>query len=300
MQRWETTFDMRPTETAYQVVALDKHGFQNMPPPRRKLEIEIEKEPVVEWLPEQFSWAGSDFSFEGVPLPVGERIPIAYKCNHPYGLGWAHLKYRVQKKPESGNDPPSNEKFIAVPLHELTEKQLANCGDFDPTRGFFPRRPKMQVPFFAVPAEIPSHPSRMPELGRIKGGGRIDFATGEFDPKEKGPPLPTPQIGDVIEYYIEVSPEPAPGNNSRPVGKTPSRFKNVVEKKELLPFMLELIREESVIRGLRKHQEDVLPSALPFLGASCVGTMASPMGDGPFLAASALMAGEPLPSIDDN
>ena len=54
-----------------------------------------------QFLPEQFPGVGiaEDFEVEGVPIPLGGAIRIAYVATHPYGLGRAMLQYRVNDGP---------------------------------------------------------------------------------------------------------------------------------------------------------------------------------------------------------
>ncbi len=282
-QQWETTFDMRPGETAYEIVAIDENGFPNKPPPRRKLEIEVEKAPVVVLLPEQFppkerqtpdDWqmllklTASDLRVEDVPLPVGQPICIAYTCNHPYGLGRARLMYRVQKKQVSGNDPTGNENFIPLRLGEgdaaaldMNDVQLASCGLLERSPYWFGNRDTgRDVKFFAMPTLIPADPSQLPELGRTLGGGWFRFSTKEkIAPDDQGQPFKVaPQKGDTIAYYVEVSPERTPGTHPRPVGKSEIRYKSVVSGDELEQFIHAWVNQEMAIRGLLRQQGNVI------------------------------------------
>jgi hypothetical protein len=156
-------FDMKPEESAYRIVVEDEHAFRNADPPRRGIKIVPEEPPTVALLPEQFlpdqypgAGVAEDFEVEGVPIPMGGSIRIAYTATHPFGLGRATLQYRVNEGP-----------WQPFPLGETpaTEK----TGPFDPRRGAFANsKPGDQVQFHAVPSP---DPERL--LPRTDGGGRF-------------------------------------------------------------------------------------------------------------------------------
>src|SRR5262249_15467044 len=111
---WQAVFDLNAEETGYRIVVADEYGFVTIPPPRRTVRLVPEEPPQVALLKEQFPPSlrafltanAEDFVVEGLPLPQGGSIPIAYTASGPYGLGQARLLFRVLKKVESGNDEP--------------------------------------------------------------------------------------------------------------------------------------------------------------------------------------------------
>lgn len=228
-------FDLRPDESAYRIVVVDEHGFENADPPRRGVKIVSEEPPTVallpeQFLPDQFPGVGiaEDFEVEGVPIPQGGAIRVAYTASHPYGLGRATLMYRVNEGP-----------WQPFPLGETPETE--KTGPFDPRRGCFANsRATDQVQFHAVP-------SREPEryLPRTDGGGRFDFQT-------RG--LPDLKIGDRIEYYIEVTNRDP---NSPQVGRSETRMKTIVTVPQLVQWIDATLRQEDRIRQLEQKQKGV-------------------------------------------
>jgi hypothetical protein len=233
----EGTFDLRPAETAYRVVLADEHGFANLDPPRRGLRIVPEEAPQVALLPEQFlpeqlaligRGAAEDFEVEGVPIPLGGSIRIAYTASHPYGLGAAKLFYRINEGP-----------WWPYPLAEVPATEAT--GPFDPRRGAFVQsRPGDQVQFHAASSP---EPLRLP--ARLDGGGRFDFQT-------RG--LPELKVGDHVEFFVEVT-------NREPVtpkaGRSEVRLKSVVTVPQLVQWIDATLRQEDRIRQLEQRQRGV-------------------------------------------
>src|SRR5690606_22567868 len=152
--------------------------------PRRAIRLVPEESPQVALLPEEFSpgaemaLAASDESirFEGMPVPPGGRIRIAYRAEHEYGLGAARLWFRVLKY-QPGMSSASVEdarKAQWLPLDLPEEKRPPrNAGPFVITRGaFLNSDPEDEIPFYPMPSPDPEH-----LLGRTIGGGRLDFET---------------------------------------------------------------------------------------------------------------------------
>jgi hypothetical protein len=228
-------FDMKPEESAYRIVVEDEHAFRNADPPRRGIKIVPEEPPTVallpeQFLPEQFPGAGiaEDFEVEGVPIPLGGAIRLAYSASHPYGLGRATLQYRV-------NDGP----WQPFPLAEAPETE--KTGPFDPRRGAFVNsKPGDQVQFHAVPSR---DPERL--LPRTDGGGRFDFQT-------RG--LPDLKIGDRVEFFVEVANRDP---NSPQVGRSETRLKTVVTVPQLVQWIDATLRQEDRIRQLEQKQRGV-------------------------------------------
>ena len=247
---WQGIFELRPDETAYRLIVVDEHGFYNVPPPRRNVRLVPEEPPQVTLLKEQFpptlraflATHADDFVVEGLPLPLGGSIPIAYTASGPYGLGQARLLFRVVKKMESGNDEPEDEKWIPLPLQEVvgTDK----TGPFDPRIGAFEKSgPRDQIFFHAIPDETP--------LPRTIGGGRFDFKTTGI-PDGKGGLLSL-KIGDQIEYCVEVFADRA-GKTDRPTARSETRVKTIVTFADLERWLEDNLQEAQRIRQLDSKQ----------------------------------------------
>lgn len=244
----EVSFDLREGETAYRIDVEDEYGFNNVPAPRRALQLIPEEPPQVGLLKETFPpgnaplGSGSeDFEVEGMPVPPGGSIRIAYMAAGPYGIGSAKLLYRVLKKLESGNDDPGEEKWIEQPLPESqgTEK----TGAFIPSLGVFEKSgPKAQVFFHAVPSLDPEL-----FLPRTLAGGRFDFKTTGI-PDGKGGLL-TLKVGDQIEFAIEVV-----SKTGKQIGRSDTRVKTIVSVVEFARWLDETLQEERRIRELDAKQ----------------------------------------------
>jgi hypothetical protein len=228
-------FDLHPDESAYRIVVVDEYGFENADPPRRGIKIVPEEPPTVallpeQFLPEQFPGAGiaEDFEVEGVPIPLGGAIRIAYTATHPYGLGKATLQFRV-------NDGA----WQPFPLGEAVETE--KTGPFDLRRGAFVNsKPSDQVQFHAVPSR---DPERL--LPRTDGGGRFDFQT-------RG--LPDLKIGDRVEFFVEVANRDL---NSPQIGRSETRVKTIVTVPQLVQWIDATLRQEDRIRQLEQKQKNV-------------------------------------------
>lgn len=256
----EGTFDLKPDETAYRVIVKDEHGFENMPPPRRTLRIIPEDPPQVALLREQALFPPKllltgqplveEVDLEGMPVPVGRPIRIGYSCTGPYGLGHTRLLYRVLAKNESGNEG-GDEKWQILPLPEV--KSPKNAGSFLPQFGVFEKSgPRDQVPFHAVPSSDPEH-----VLGRIVGGGRLNFQTTELvDPK--GAPLNLKE-GDQIEYCVEVFAD-RDAKSGRPFARSETRVKTIVSVEDFARWRYELSQEQERLNKLEAKQTGVFSS----------------------------------------
>jgi hypothetical protein len=232
----EGTFALRPNESSYQVIVQDENGFQNANPPRRSIRIVPEELPRVALLPEQFPGSddqtpGEESEVEGVPVPLGGSIRIAYTAAAPYGLGRAQLRYRINE----GN-------WWTLPLAAAASSP--QTGPFNRRSGAFEQSGFMdQVEFHAVPS---ADPQRL--LGGVEGGGRFDFQTRR---------IPNLKVGDRIEFFLEVfdrNPDP-----DRPPGRSETRAKTVVTVLELENWVRLTLQEESRIRQLENKQRGVFP-----------------------------------------
>lgn len=247
----EATFEMRENETTYQIEVVDEYGFANQPPPRRKIRVVDEEKPQVTLLKEQFPpssrlFSGdmsADYEVEGMPVPLGKDVRVAYVAHGPYGLGQARLLYRVLKKVESGNDDPGPNPWIALPLQEVVGSEAT--GPFDPRLGVFQKSgPRDQVFFTA--AQGPGS-----ALPRSLGGGRFDFKTTGI-PDGKGDYLKL-KIGDQIEFCIEIFADKDVKAN-RPTNRSESRIKTIVSDSEFALWLADAIQEERRLRELDAKQ----------------------------------------------
>lgn len=262
----EFTFALPPTATGYRIVAEDQYGFRNIPAPRRSIRIVEEAAPQVALLPEEFAAEDSlaamisdeTIRFDGMPVPPGGRIRIAYSCTGPYGLGGAKLWFRVSKTPPSGSESSAARTNEApwrfLPLAE--EKGNPALGPFQPRKGaFLHSGEEHQVPFHAVPSPLPDT-----LLGRTSGGGRFDFNTTKLPDGQGG--YFSLEPGDQIEFYVEVYADKNLRRN-RPTARTETRTKAVVSVPEFVQWLDQTLQEERRIRSLEHKQHEVFP-----LGAS--------------------------------
>jgi hypothetical protein len=233
-------FHLRPDEIAYRLVLADEHGFANVDPPRRGLRIVPEEAPTVTLLPEHFlpqqlalvgRGPAEDFEVEGVPIPLGGSIRIAYTTAHPYGLGSAKLYYRINEG-----------SWWPYALAEAAATEAT--GPFDARQGAFAgSKPGDQVQFHPVPSP---DLARVP--GRLEGGGRFDFQTRA---------LQDLKVGDQLEYYVEVT-NREPGTPK--AGRSETRAKAVVTVPQLVQWIDSTLRQEDRIRQLELRQRGVFGS----------------------------------------
>ncbi len=256
----EGTFDLKPEEIAYRVVVTDEYGFANLPPPRRTLKLIPEDPPQVALLREQALFppgepgasatgelAVEEVDLEGMPVPAGRPIRIGYSASGSYGLGHARLLYRLVKKSESGNEG-EEEPWQILPLTEV--KAPRDGGDFVPTYGVFQKNgPRDQVPFYAVPSSDPKH-----VLGRLRGGGRLNFQTTNI-PDGKGN-FAALREGDQIEYCVEVHAD-RNAKSGRPFARSETRVKNIVSVEDFARWRYELSQEQERLTKLEAKQGGV-------------------------------------------
>jgi hypothetical protein len=216
----------------------------NSTPPRRGIAILPDDPPTVRLLPERYSEPGvkasDDDIIEGLPIPLGGKIPISYICRSVQGVGKARLMYRV-------NDRGT---WVPLPLKEI--EATDKTGPFDPARGTFEKADDgMQVELHACPSR---DPESLPDF--LTGGGRFDFQTSDLtktDP-ETGK-ISKVEIGDRIEFYVEVfDRNPAMG---RKPGKSEIRMKEILSAADVLMRLDQTRQAEGKIRDLEKKQRDV-------------------------------------------
>lgn len=254
-QSAEAVFDLNPEETSYEVVVIDEHKLQNVPPPKRNLRVIPEEAPTVVLLkdyfaPGQISSKESleDFAIEGMPVPVGEDLRVPYQAEGPYGLGQAWFLYRILKKVESGNDIVEEEPFKKLPLAEVVGTE--DSGAFDQRRGVFQNTPPEKgVGFVALPSPDPER-----ILGRTIGGGRFHFKTAGI-PDGKGGVLKL-NDGDKIEYCIEVHADKGK-NPGRPTARSETRVQSFGSFESLGRWIRDVAQEERRLRELDGKQRGV-------------------------------------------
>jgi hypothetical protein len=236
-------FTLTPDLVAYQVDVTDQNGFANSTPPRRGIQISPDDPPLVRLLPERYGEPGTRPSdediIEGLPVPVGGQIPIAYTCRSPQGVARAQLRYRV------------NDRGPWVPLPLRVVDADANSGGFNPAIGTFANAQYgQQVEFHPVPS---ADRDTLPDY--LTGGGRFDFQTAELTKlTDDGRPAKL-EIGDRVEFYVEVfdrNPDP-----NRPPGRSEARIKEVLSASDVLLRLDQTRQAEGKIRDLEKKQRDV-------------------------------------------
>ena len=242
----EVSFDLTPDLLAYRIEVKDRNGFANSTPPRRGIRIAPDEPPVVRLLAERYAELGSAPSdediIEGLPVPLGGQIPIAYTCHSPQGVLKAQLRYRV------------NEKGPWIRFDLRVVDADTKTGPFDPTRGAFAHTQYgQQVEFHAMPAA-----DRESTPDYLQGGGRFDFQTAELTKMSEGGASTKLEVGDRVEYYVEVF-DRNPGTN-RPAGRSEARIKEVLTAGEVLSRLDQTRQAEGKIRDLEKKQRDVFVS----------------------------------------
>lgn len=243
----EGRFELKPEEIAYRVVVEDTCGFANAVPPRRSLAVVPDEPPRVLLLPERFGRSGEEAlseesEVEGMPVPLGSAVRIAYYAAHPYGLDRARLLYRVIKARSSGDSgaSPPDAPWSALPLKEV--RATPEAGPFDLRLGLFRNSGfRDTVEFHPLPSP---DPDRVP--GRTEGGGCFDFQTKA---------LPDLQPGDQIEFAVEVFAR-NPALADQP-GRSEVRVKSVVTQAQFVSWVLETLGHERRIRQLEARQRGV-------------------------------------------
>ncbi len=248
--------------TGYRIIVEDKYGFRNISAPHRSIRgirIIPEEVPNVAFLPEQFPPLGkmvlgseaAAYEVEGLPIPPGGPIRMAYTATGRYGIGAARLRFRVFKKPAQGSEMVQDPKWQMLPLKEYVSDE-DEVGAFLPYVGAFAKSPiDAQIEFYAQPPEDPEK-----HWGRNIAGGRFDFLTRNIPDGNGG--FYTPQPGDEIEYYIEVFAD-SDMSADRPSARTEVRIKTVVTGTEVVRWMRDALQEYQRIQQLETKQAEVIP-----------------------------------------
>jgi hypothetical protein len=245
------------SETAYRIVVRDEFGLENNDKPRRGIRTAAVDPPEVALLAETLSPRNrtltEDDEIEGIPILLGQRVPLAYECKAQYGLSHARLRYRVIPHTASRDEEsePSESEFQGLPLG--TRRTAAG-----PTRpgGEWERENE----FFTRPSDDPD------TLGGLEGGGRYDFDSAGI-PDGKGGLLKL-QEGDRIQFYVEAfgraDPDGAPGRSA-------IREKEVVNQRNFWAWIEKKEDHKERIRRLEEEQRSVagitslLPEERPYL-----------------------------------
>ncbi len=233
------------SETAYRIVVRDQFDLENTDKPRRSIRTAPVDPPEVALLPEALpsrnGQVSEDDEIEGIPILLGQRVPLAYECKASYGLSHAQLRYRVIPRTVSRDDAgdPGEGEFLHLPLGSRR----------GPSGRAFRERE-----FFTRPSGDPD------QLGDLEGGGRYDFDSSGI-PNGKGGLLRL-QEGDRIQFYVEVfgraDPEGAPGRSA-------VREKEVVNQRDFWAWIEKKEDHKERIRRLEEEQRGLtgIVSLLP-------------------------------------
>lgn len=243
----EVTFDLTSDLIAYRIIVKDVHGFENATPPRRGILIAPDEAPMVRLLPERYAELGGNANEEdiidGLPIPLGGQIPVAYTTRSPMGVSRAVLRYRINEKGP----------WLTFTLTSIEETEKS--GPFNPfTGGFKFSGFGEQIQFHAAKS---SDPETTPNY--LTGGGRFDFQTAERTKTKEDGSTAKLEIGDKIEFYVEVFDRvPIPeGGKARPAGKSEIRLKEILSATDVLQRLDQTRQSESKIRDLEQKQKTI-------------------------------------------
>ncbi|HEY7153873.1 MAG TPA: hypothetical protein VH575_07920 [Gemmataceae bacterium] len=264
----EGTFSFQPgtrgdplqTETAYRIVVRDEFGLENSDKPRRGIRTGPVEPPEVNLLPETLPRKDAtdlteEDEIEGIPILLGQRVPLKYECRAAYGLSHANLRYRVIPRTASREDEgdPNEDDFRPLPLGT--------------------RRGASGREFFTKPSEDPD------TLGGIEGGGHYDFDSAGI-PDGKGGLLKL-QEGDRIQFYVEVFGRADPDGAA---GRSAIREKEVVNEKDFWAWLERKEDHKERIRQLEERQHAVagtmslLPEERPHVAPRQPAAPEAPLG----------------------
>jgi len=242
-QTLEAVWPLLSGDDSYRVVVRDGNGFENADPPRRSIR-ELPLEPVeVVLLPETFAREGDtgpleDREVEGIPILLGQRFRLEYRCAARYGLSHAQLRYRVlprSSEGDSGEVGVSLDQFLPLPL-----------GPGRDHKG--PVSDRLREEFFLKPAASPD------DIAGTQGGGRYDFSSTGI-PDGKGGLLQLRE-GDRIQFFVEVFDRARPDG---PAGRSAVREKEVVNQSDYLTWLTRKEDLKERTRTLEEQQRQVRP-----------------------------------------
>jgi hypothetical protein len=222
-----------PTDvSAYRVLVKDRHGFTNRPIPRRAITFKADETPQVTLLPERFGNTGDgpdDLDLEGMPVPLGRPLRVAYRVRDDFALDSARLRYRLNEG-----------EWQHLSLTEVPSPKSSAVFDLN-SGAFAGSGANEQTPFHAIPQ---SETAQSP--GRAQGGGRFDFQTRA---------IPGIKLGDVLEYFVEVT-DRHPDANRVP-GRSAIRRKTVVTEAQFVEWVVQTLQQENRLRQLERQQRRV-------------------------------------------
>lgn len=244
----EVSFDLTGDLVAYRVEVKDVYGFANATPPRRGIQPAPDDPPAVRLLQERYADFGGSTSEEdiidGLPIPLGGQIPVAYATRSPQGVSRGVLRYRVNEKGP----------WLAFPLTTIEETEKS--GPFNPvTGGFKNSGTGEQVQFHAAKS---SDRESTPDF--LTGGGRFDFQTAQLAKETDEGKTAKLEIGDRIEFYVEIydrNPALTSDGKPRPPGKSEIRMKEILSASEVLLRLDQTRQAEGKIREIEQKQRSI-------------------------------------------
>lgn len=270
----EARFALKSRPSGYQIWVTEewssqeqgkRHAFTltNMDPKKRGIRIVPESAPQVQLLPEQFPPGQLDkmtgqrdlelANVAGVPVPLGERVRIAYVCKSVFGIGEARLRYRLfrfndeeSKGDEQRIDSLKWESYPLTPFSAgLPDRPQAQPKFNFQTGALDTSRDTDQIQLFKVPSP---DPNQIPD--GLEGGGRFDFHTGPL----RLPNGQIPQIGDHIEFFVEVSNRDP---NDRKWGRSEIRTKEFKDHMAVARWVAQAVGETGRLIELQRRQSSV-------------------------------------------
>lgn len=272
-------FDLKPGYHGYRIEVEDENGFKNLAPMQRGLATIKDEPPEVMLLQEAYKHPNpedpegngkgpiEEYEVNGIPIPVGGPIVIGYHARSPMGIDKVWIYYRVNDESDTKRQFVTM-TILGAPIRFWTEVEipkwytqllnpdvvnLAELGPFVPEIGLFQNSRDGrfgQVELYKFPS-----PSPETEPGELEAGGRYNFRTGGL--RKTGPDgQPTKlEPGDRVELYVAAS-DKAPGAN-RPLGRSESRIKAIVTKREADEWVLEHARSKERLKDILDRQREI-------------------------------------------
>jgi hypothetical protein len=245
-------FELRTHFSQYRIEVADEHQFKNSPQPTRGIKTVAEAPPTVTLLPTMMLPPGRSFPYEdeildGMPIPEGKPVPIAFTCSGRFGLHHAQLKFSFPKKIVSGETPVEEEHW--EPLDLLPKTAGPDTGPFIQRVGRFLNTE--ETSFHAIPGD----PAKPELLGQLEGGGNFFFQTSNLSSRGKEIKL---KAGDQIAFYVEVF--AGPPESGRPSARSEIRVVNVVTYDELAKWHQDRLDERNKIKKILDQQNKNTPA----------------------------------------